>query len=118
MDGNWKRAGSAQGGAMTELVIALSIAVLAAIGAIAIFIVLWRSPARDKRLMRCPEDGSIAFVDAGPAVGEGAARGVTVHWCDLWPAKKDCAQGCLVRYPQSRPGYRVNLEALRPFDRR
>jgi hypothetical protein len=95
----------------------IAVAGFATIAVIAIFIVLWLAPARDKRLMRCPETGSVGFVGVGDAPGEGAAREVTVLWCDLWPAKKDCARGCLARYPQSRPGYRVNVKALRPFER-
>ena len=102
---------------MSGLEIALSIAAFAGTAAIAVFIVLWLAPARNKRLMRCPETGAIAFVDTGAARGEGAVREVTVHWCDLWPERKDCARGCLVRYPQTTPGYRVNVKALRPFER-
>jgi hypothetical protein len=103
---------------MTGLEIAVSIAGFSAIAAIAIFFVAWLAPARNKRLMRCPETGAVAFVDTGTARGERAAREPTVQWCDLWPARRYCARGCLARYPQTSPGYRVNLEALRPFDRR
>ena len=102
---------------MSGLEITVSIAGSAIIAAIAIFIVLWLAPARNKRLMRCPETGAIAFVDTGAARGEGAAREVTVRRCDLWPEREDCARGCLVRYPQTAPGYRVNVKALRPFGR-
>lgn len=102
---------------MTGPEIAVSAAGFAAIAAIAIFIVLWLVPARKKRLMRCPETGAITLVETGAARGEGAAREVTVCWCDLWPARKNCVRACLVRYPETTPGYRVNIKALRRFDR-
>ena len=95
----------------------IAVAGFATIAVIAIFIVLWLVPARDKRLMRCPETGSVTFVTVGDERGEATAREVTVHSCDLWPGRKDCARSCLVRYPQSRPGYRIDVKALRPFDR-
>ena len=67
------------------------------------------------RLMRCPEVGAIAIVDA-ERVSHGEASGVTVRSCELWPEKKDCRRGCLVRYHETTPGC-VNLRALRPFER-
>lgn len=68
-------------------------------------------------IMRCPETGAITLVRIAPAAGgEGLAREVTVRQCDLWPERKDCAQGCLVRYCEATPGFRVNLNALRPFE--
>ena len=69
------------------------------------------------RVMRCPETESIAFVRAVSAAGsEGKAPEVTVRQCDLWPERKDCAQGCLARYWETTPGLPVNLDALRPFE--
>ena len=68
------------------------------------------------RIMRCPETGSITFVRVA-RVEDGArhASGLRVVQCDLWPGKKDCAQGCLTRYHEATPGLHVNLDALRPF---
>jgi hypothetical protein len=36
---------------------------------------------------------------------------------NLWPERKGCAGGCLLRFEESRPGYLINIEALRPFER-
>jgi hypothetical protein len=100
---------------MTGLEIALSIAGFAGIGIIALLIVLKLGHGLNRRLMRCPETGSVAFVQTARAAPGADAPEVTVSWCDLWPARKECARGCLVRYPQTVPGYRVNVKALRPF---
>ena len=68
------------------------------------------------RLMRCPETGAVTFVRVTPVAGsEGKAAGVAVKQCDLWPDRKDCAQGCLERYPEVSPGSRVDLHSLRTF---
>ena len=64
------------------------------------------------RMMRCPETGAITVVRV--AVGEG--KEPAVQCCDAWPARKHCSQGCLARYSESGPGWRVNLDALRPFE--
>jgi len=70
------------------------------------------------RLMRCPETGAVAFVGAEEVSRrDAAAPRVVVRSCEFWPARKDCAQGCLARYDETTPGYRVKLEALRPFER-
>ena len=69
-------------------------------------------------LMRCPETGGVAFVDVDPLqTANGETVRVVVRQCDLWPEKQGCAQGCLVRHLETAPGYRVGLEALRPFER-
>ena len=69
------------------------------------------------RMMRCPETGSVTFVRVAPAAGgAGNASEVTVRQCDLWPKRKDCAQGCLARYGETPPGLCGNLDALRPFE--
>lgn len=69
------------------------------------------------RMVRCPETGSITFVRVAPAAGgAGNASEVTVRQCDLWPKRKECTQGCLARYRETRRGSRVNLDALRPFE--
>ena len=107
---------AALGGALSASEITMLLALLAAI--VAIPYLAFRTTLPDNtRLMRCPETGAIALVNAGAAHGKSAERGITVKSCNLWPERKDCAQGCLVRYPQTRPGYRVNVEALRPFHR-
>jgi hypothetical protein len=74
--------------------------------------------ASKKRLMRCPETGAVAFVGVEGVPGRaGEAPGVVVQSCEFWPARKDCAQRCLERYAETESGYRVRLDALRPFER-
>lgn len=69
------------------------------------------------RMMRCPETGAITVVRVMPAAdGEGKGPGVAVQWCDSWPERKGCTQGCLARYSETGPGLQVNLNALRPFE--
>ncbi len=71
------------------------------------------------RLMRCPETGSITLVGVEPAARHaGREPEVTVRRCVLWPEKMGCARGCLARYRETSPDYRINLDALRPFERR
>jgi hypothetical protein len=71
-----------------------------------------------KRLMRCPETGAVAFVGAERVSRrDGEAPAVIVRSCEFWPERKDCARGCLARYDETTPGYRVKLDALRPFER-
>lgn len=67
--------------------------------------------SRARRMMRCPETGTITFVRVAHAA-EGTAR---VVQCESWPERKNCNQGCLARYHESTPGLHVNLDALRPF---
>lgn len=70
------------------------------------------------RLMRCPDTGGVALVEIDPVqTANGELVRVGVRECDLWPGKQGCAQGCLVRYSETAPPYRVRLEALRPFQR-
>ena len=74
--------------------------------------------ASKKRLMRCPETGAVAFVGVeGISRRAGEAPEIVVRSCEFWPARKDCAQQCLERYAETESGYRVRLEALRPFER-
>lgn len=74
--------------------------------------------ASKKRLMRCPETGAVAFVGVEGVPGRaGEAPKLVVRSCEFWPARKDCAQQCLVRYAETEAGYRVRLDALRPFER-
>lgn len=104
------RAGATQSGRD----VAVSLALLAAVAALAFFAIRGLLPVRNMRLMRCPETGGIAFVDA--EVGKETTP--RVQSCDLWPARKGCAQGCLARYAQTTPGFLVNVDALRPFEHR
>ena len=78
--------------------------------------IAWR--LRKDRLMRCPETGSITLVCVGPALRHaGKAPETQVQRCALWPAKMGCTRGCLARYEETSSGYKVNLDALRSFDR-
>jgi len=71
-----------------------------------------------KRLMRCPETGAVAFVGADTrSRGNGKEPEIVVHSCEFWPERKDCARGCLARYYETTPGYRIRPDALRPFER-
>ena len=92
------------------------IAVALAVVAFAVVALMWL--ASRGRLMRCPETGSVAFVDVDPLqTANGETVRVGVRQCDLWPQKQGCAQECLARYSETAPGYQVELEALRPFER-
>lgn len=74
--------------------------------------------ALKNRLMRCPETGAVAFVGAERVSrGDGTAPQVIVRSCEFWPERKDCGQGCLARYDEIESGYRIRLDALRPFER-
>ena len=64
------------------------------------------------RMMRCPETGAITVV----RVGEGEGKALAVQRCDAWPERKQCTRGCLARYSETGPGWRINLDALRPFE--
>lgn len=102
---------------MTSLGVAILIAGLATMAFVAFCILRSLWPVRDARLMRCPETGAIAFVAATSVSRRGgAAPEVTVRSCDLWPERKNCGRGCLVRYSQTASGYPVSVEALRPFE--
>ena len=104
---------------MTSLGIAIFVAGIAAVAAIVVAVLRWLWTARNVRLMRCPETGTIAFVGADESVpsSDGKAPELTVWSCDLWPTRKDCARGCLERWNETAPGYRINVEALRTFER-
>lgn len=74
-------------------------------------------PVLRKRLLRCPNTGCVAFVEAERVFrGDGTTPELIVRACELWPDRKDCARGCLARYDEAVAGYRVKLEALRPFE--
>ena len=73
----------------------------------------------NKRLMRCPETGAVAFVGVEGVPGRaGESPKFVVRSCEFWPARKSCAQRCLERYAETESGYRVRLDALRPFEQR
>jgi hypothetical protein len=94
--------------------IAMTLAIVAF--AVVAFWLVWL--ATRGRLMRCPVTGGVAFVDVNHVNGaNGEAAQVGVRQCDLWPNRQDCAQGCLVRYSGPAPRFRVELGALRPFER-
>jgi hypothetical protein len=100
----------------TGLEMAVLLVGLAAVVTLAFFVVQALWPVRRMRLMRCPETGAIAFVGAANiSRGEGKAPEVVVRSCELWPERSHCARGCLERYEEATPGYRVKIEALRPF---
>jgi len=83
-----------------------------------VFVRLLIEGASKKRLMRCPETGAVAFVGVEGIPGRaGEAPRVAVRSCEFWPTRKDCAQRCLERYAETESGYRVRLDALRPFER-
>jgi len=73
----------------------------------------------NERMVRCPETGAITLVRLTPAArGDGNAPGAEVEHCLLWQdGKEHCAQGCLARNPEACPVHRVNMPALRAYDR-
>jgi hypothetical protein len=87
----------------------------AAVAVVAVWLVRVTS---SNRLMRCPETGGVAVVDVDPVQSaNGETVGGRIRQCDLWPERKGCAEGCLVRNSETAKGYPVDLEALRPFER-
>lgn len=99
--------------------IAGSLALLIAVGA-AIFIVFRTlQPGHDRRLIRCPETGGVAFVRAAwVSRGKRGVADLQVRSCDLWPERSNCTRGCLERYEQAPSGSLVSIEALRPYEHR
>ena len=97
--------------------IAILIAGLVALVAVALFVALTLWPVRRMRLMRCPETGTIAFVEVASVPGAaGKAGSLTVRSCELWPRQGHCASGCLERCEAAAPGLHVKIAALRPFE--
>lgn len=79
--------------------------------------IAWR--VGKNRLMRCPETGAVTLVGIeADSRHAGKTPAVKVERCALWPDEMGCARGCLARYDETSPGFRVNLDALRPFERR
>ena len=102
---------------MNTLETALLLLIAAAVGVVAAFVVAWLAPARNARLLRCPDTGAIAKVCTEEKWLPGrASPEVRVRWCDLWPLRKPCNRGCLKRYHETAPGHRASVEALRPFE--
>ena len=83
--------------------------------AVFVFRLGWRN--RNDWLLRCPETGSIALVNVAQQPQCGASGPQSeVRQCGLWPNRKNCAHGCLVRLKETSAGYKPSLEALRPFE--
>jgi len=95
------------------------VVVIAVLALFAVVFVHWVIERGSRnRLMRCPETGAVAFVGAERVSrDDGKMPEVVVRSCEFWPERKDCARGCLARYDESTLGYRVRLDALRPFER-
>jgi len=75
---------------------------------------------RKKRLLRCPESGSVTLVEIGenghlPEQAPGEPR-LRVKNCQLWPERKGCGLGCLTRLSEGWEGYGLNLSSLKPFE--
>jgi hypothetical protein len=64
------------------------------------------------RIMRCPETGAVTIVRVVEREGV-----PVVQRCESWLQVRNCKQGCLARYAETGPGVRVNVDALRPFER-
>lgn len=97
-----------------------AVAIIALVGVVILSYVLI-APILQRRLMRCPEKGTVTFVDVDvvPSVlGDAKAPGLMVRKCDLWTEQQtECGSGCLERYGETMPGFRVDLHALRDFKR-
>lgn len=103
---------------MTSLETAAWMLGIAMLATLALVVYRMVTQLRNLTLMRCPETGAVTLVGVEAAPGRaGNAPRLTVRQCDLWPERRNCGRGCLARYPETKPGYRVNLDALRPFER-
>ena len=70
-----------------------------------------------ERLVRCPEQGAITFIEVKAASPDKpTSSGVVVRHCGLWGEHKGCAQGCLARYGETRRGFHIDHHALRTYD--
>ena len=68
-------------------------------------------------LVRCPETGAVSVIRVRPAGRRDIkSAALEIQHCGLWPGEQDCRRGCLNRFLEASPGYRVNLKSLRPFD--
>lgn len=73
--------------------------------------------APDERVVRCPEQNTITYIELDPAPpGKATRSGVVVRHCGLWGEHKDCGQGCLARYDATRRAFQIDTQALRQFD--
>lgn len=103
---------------MTDLAILGWTMAIAAVVAFGAWVIWLTNRYLTDRLMRCPETGAVTLVRAEEHSRPGGnATKPVVQWCELWPERKDCAQGCLARYDETEPGFKINLYALRPFER-
>jgi hypothetical protein len=103
---------------MVDFASLAQIVVIAVLALFAVVFVHWVLERGSRnRLMRCPETGAVAFVGAERVSrGDGKGPEVIVRSCEFWPERKDCARGCLARYDETALGYRIKLDALRPFE--
>ena len=103
---------------MLDVITVAQIAVIAVVALAAVGFLRWLLEGGvRKRLMRCPETGAVAFVSAESiSRRSGKAPALVVHSCEFWPARKDCARGCLARFDETTPGYRIKLDSLRSFE--
>jgi len=70
-----------------------------------------------ERLVRCPVENAITYIEVRPAPAEQATpSGVVVHHCGLWGGSRECSQGCLARFDETQRGFRIDQQALRKFD--
>lgn len=63
----------------------------------------------ERRMMRCPQTGSITLLEIEKRDGR-----IAVTQCGLWP-QRECSRGCLARYSEASGDFSTRLRALRPF---
>jgi hypothetical protein len=75
---------------------------------------------RKRRLLRCPESGSVTLVEIGEnthlAEQTAGKPRLRVKNCQLWPERKGCGWGCLTRCSEGWQAYGFNLSSLKPFE--
>ena len=88
-------------------------------GVLAWFVYTWIQWLSRDRLMRCPETGAVTLVGVEPVIcGGQKTAALEVQRCGLWPDRINCDRACLARYGETAAGYRVNIDALRPYEQR
>jgi hypothetical protein len=76
---------------------------------------------RKKRLLTCPDSGTIALVDiqeVPPA--DKRAAGVfflKVKNCQLWPERRECKRECLPRCTETWGSYAFNVASVAPYEK-
>ncbi|MBI3043389.1 MAG: hypothetical protein HYY78_11280 [Betaproteobacteria bacterium] len=91
----------------------------AVLAAVAFYVLRLIAQVSKYSLMRCPNTGAITQVGVLQVSSRDDGEPVPlVHYCLLWPEKAGCGQGCLQRYHETCDGVPINLDALRPFERR